>query len=245
MNNLNQETELRRQYKVEADEILFDNLNFDARMKERVLRSIQTEHKLSVWKKRFGQGRRKWIYSITTAGFVVIVFLSIIPNPGDWSKPSTLGNNEENPSVMHKVDDPSDTPIDDGTIPPTGQSWSLQTPEEAKERFGQGMLVPSYAPDNFTLRRIDAAGTEQAMAVKIIFTYASEDRSYMVIEDKRISPTVFAGYESVDINGIEGYVKSDETASDTELRWSADGVQYMIIGNITKEEIVKVARSLQ
>jgi hypothetical protein len=40
MNDLITDSELRRQYKSEVDEILFDDLNFDARLRERVHRNI-------------------------------------------------------------------------------------------------------------------------------------------------------------------------------------------------------------
>jgi hypothetical protein len=247
MNELKADTELRRQYKSELDEILFDDLNFDARLKEGVRRHIHPGLKRSVLNEWFGQGRRKWTYGAAVA-VLAIVLLMTTPSLQDLLQPSKSENIENINSIKLEVDNPIKTPLGEGITSPTVQLWSAKTNvEEAAKWFGHGMLIPLYIPNGFTLHQINASGPKKEMAMKVIFTYSSADQLYSVFEDKNqnMAPNVFGGYETVDINGTKGHVKSDASVLDTELQWTVDGVQYMISGQISKEEVMKVAKSLK
>jgi hypothetical protein len=246
MNELKADTELHRQYKSELDEILFDDLNFDARLRERVRRHIHPELKRSVLKEWFVQGRSKWTYGAVVA-VLATVLLMTAPSLQDLLKSSPNEIAKENNSIFQTVDDPSNNVMGGDITSLPVHSWSAKTVDEAGKRFGQGMLVPSYIPNGFTLHQINTSGTKKEIAMKVIFTYSSADRLYSVIEDKNknMAPNVFDGYETVDINGTKGHIKSDASVLDTELQWTVDGVQYMISGQISKEEVMNVAKSLE
>jgi hypothetical protein len=246
MNDLNADTVLRQQYKLEVDEILFDDLNFNARLREQVRSQIQPERKRSVLKEWFSQGRRKWTYG-AVAAVLATVLLMTAPSLKDLLQQSPSGNVDKINAIMNEVDDLPNTLMGNDITSPTMQSWSVKTVEEAGKWFGQGMLEPTYTPSGFTLHQINASGMKKEMAMKVIFTYSSADRLYSVIEDKNknLAPNVFGGYETVDINGIKGHLKSDASVLDTELQWTVAGIQYMISGQISKDEVMNVAKSLE
>jgi hypothetical protein len=246
MNELKADTELHRQYKSELDEILFDDLNFDARLRERVRRHIHPELKRSVLKEWLGHGRRKWTYGALVS-VLAIVLLMTAPSLQDLLQPSPNENTKENNSILQAVDDPLNNVMGTDITSPPVQSWTAKTVDEAGKWFGQGMLVPSYIPNGFTLHQINASGTKKEMAMKVIFSYSSADRFFSIIEDKNknMAPNVFGGFETIDINGTKGHIKSDASVLDTELQWTVDGVQFMISGQISKEEVMNVAKSLE
>jgi hypothetical protein len=196
MNELKADTELLRQYKSELDDFLSDDLNFDARLRERVRRHIHPELKRSVLKEWFGQGRRKWTYGAVVS-VLAIVLLMTAPSLQDLLQPSPNENTKENNSILQAVDDPLNNVMGTDITSPPVQSWTAKTVDEAGKWFGQGMLVPSYIPNGFTLHQINASGTKKEMAMKVIFTYSSADRLFSVIEDKNknMAPNVFGGYE--------------------------------------------------
>ncbi len=246
------EQDLRQQLKSEADEILFENLHFDSRLKEQVIRSITAEEERIGIRKWFTHGRKKWLYGPVAA--VTIVGLLFVSSPEiqnmfvpsvkeDVNNPSTFhsGNQEEGPNTTMMGEIPGSLPI---------KTWSLQTAEEAKKVFGDGLFLPSYTPEQFTLNEIFASGVQMETATKIVFSYVSDELSFIVIEDKENVQNEFHHFKTININGINGFLKSTESdergnalTEDSELHWFAGGVHYTIAGNISEKEVIKVAES--
>jgi hypothetical protein len=98
-------------------------------------------------------------------------------------------------------------------------------------------------------------------AEKVVLSYAAGERSFIIIEQKSSEKEGFLNFETIDINGMEGYLKPEigdsdglpenggkETRTeiaDTELHWFKDDVHYSISGMITQEDAIKVARSMK
>jgi hypothetical protein len=246
MNDQKVDLQLQLHYKLEVDEILFVDLDFDDQLREQVRRHIQPELKRSFSRDLFGQARKNWTYS-AIAAVIAVVLLMATPLMQDMLQSFSSETAQEINSNIDAVDVTPKPLMVDTNPSPSIKSWSVKTFEEAEKWFGQGMLVPSYLPGNFILYQINASGIKQDTAMKVIFTYSSDDQFFSIIEDKNqnIMPNTFIGYEAVDINGIKGYVKSDAGALDTELQWTVDGVQYMISGQISKEEVIRMAKSLK
>src|SRR5690625_4637289 len=87
--------------KKEADHILFEELSFDDRLKEKVREKIKTENQSNVSNRKWWQ--KKWSAQIAAASIVVIVTSLSFFQLGDPSEP-IAGENEqiidESPSVL-------------------------------------------------------------------------------------------------------------------------------------------------
>lgn len=77
------------------------------------------------------------------------------------------------------------------------------------------------------------------------YTYA--ERSYLAIVEKTLFEFEPQGFELVNINGAEGFLKTEGSAEsvNTELQWYVGDYHYMVSGLLSAEEAVKVAKSFK
>ena len=132
------------------------------------------------------------------------------------------------------------------------KKWAIGTLDDAKIDFGRSFIIPTYIPQDYKLDQINASGFEEEKASKIVISNFSRDQSFIIIQEKTQIESEFDNYEKVDINGTIGLLKSNasidmenEDSINTELHWSKNEIQYSIIGLITKEEAIKIARSMK
>jgi hypothetical protein len=247
-----------RQYKTEADESLFENLHFDFRMKEQVMQRVLAEQKQLTFKKQFHRNWRKWIYSMMVAAAITGFILVATPLlEDDIAQPPVQGE------ITPLSDPPEDIPmilkgdsvgpmVDNGQTDPAMQTWLLETTEEARMWFGDSMALPSYTPAAFELDTIHATGHEEGIAAQVTFSYVSENRSFVFSQQKQNKATEFHDFETIDINGIDGFLTTSTSNSEetefnvvTEIQWFEDEIQFTVVGLISEDEALRVARSIQ
>jgi hypothetical protein len=109
----------------------------------------------------------------------------------------------------------------------------------------QGLfLEPGYAPPGFTLDSVSVSGEGEYARAELVFTDGK--RAYLITEEKTPLSLTFEGYKSVDINGRQGYVKSNGGELPyTEVHWTEQGVHYAVTGSISEEDAIKVAISMK
>jgi hypothetical protein len=225
---------LKKSYKSEADEVLFQDLNFDPRMKDKILRSLHPPLKQKAPGGWFNHNRMKWIYgSMTAAAAIVVLFIALpmVNYPPSSSAPPIIN---------------SATPLTtfvDGPSPAQMKKWKLPNVTEAKAVYGEGLYLPSYTPDAYVNDNIDAYGTANDVVSKVVFSYTTENSSYDLVVEKKGSLEAVVNDEKIQINGVTGYIHSDEIG--TTLFWVLDDSLYSIIGMLPREEAIRVAQSIQ
>lgn len=256
-----------KDFKKMADEVMMD-LNVTESMKERVVQRC-------VPKRRFPAGRLIATAACGALILGILNFSGVLqfnkqPVQQEDQGPSifsaTDGMNESYPEQTAPGQaepgqpEPGQPEVNIMNEPAALKDWMPGSAEEAGRSFGDGFLKPGFIPEGFRQDSIFASGTGYADADKIILSYTAEDRTYMVIEQKTVYAGGFENYEAVDINGTEGFMKPDKQGSgdgldaggaesaiipDTEVHWFRDGVRYSVAGLITREDALKVARSMK
>jgi hypothetical protein len=223
---------LKKAYKLEADEVLFHDLNFDSRMKEEIMRSIQPATRRTASGGIFGQKRMRWIYRSATAAAAIIALVIALPML-------------ERPSSSSPPPIESATPLNTTFIEgPSATKWKLPNVKEAQKTYGEGLHLPSYIPDAYVNDSIDAFGTASGDVNKVVFSYMTDNSSYALTIEKRGSLEAVVSDEKIQINGVTGYIHSDEHIG-TTLFWAVDDNLYSIVGMLTREETIRVALSIQ
>ncbi|WP_071394697.1 hypothetical protein [Bacillus tuaregi] len=223
--------------KEEADQLLFHQLEFTDQMKEKVRQkskegSTKRFFVLTKWKKRM-------LMMTSAAAVMVLIFISTM----------TIRNTE-------KIDSPNELNIfmeeaENSQIAadlPAINNWTLEGLEKVKHSFPEAVLIPTYIPEPFTIGEIHASGPNQGEANQVVITNIFEDQSYLVIIEKLIPGlNESQGFEQVDINGVNGLMRTEDGNDymDTEVRWVLDDYQYLVIGALSPEEALKVARSFE
>ncbi len=226
---------LREHYKSEIDENLFDGLQFDSRMKERIRSGIYSEAKRSALKGWFGWRRVKWIYGSVTVAAAVLFLLIVLPmfqtSPSSNPPPIDSGITLNTPFIG----DP---------LVETFEKWELHSAEEAEEAYGKGLRLPAYTPDSYINDKIVAYGASGGPINKVVFRYyADNTHNYALSVENNASIETFANDEKILVNGVTGYIHSDAIIG-TTLFWMVDDNLYSIIGSLTREETLKVAESI-
>jgi outer membrane lipoprotein-sorting protein len=120
------------------------------------------------------------------------------------------------------------------------------TLDEALEQAGFPLRVPTYVPEPATL--IDVL----AMEGGIVLRYDHATVSFTIVqrlaaeEDReRVLGLEALPQESLTVRGQAATLFADEGAGKSLLTWAEDGVDITIAGDISRDEILKVAESLQ
>lgn len=121
-------------------------------------------------------------------------------------------------------------------------------PEEAKKAFGEALLLPEFIPEGFTLNSINTSKDAAQSLNNIIFTYMRGRQEFKIEEGKAGPDKGFQDYQTVEINGSTGYVKSNGLGDEnlhTVIHWSANGFDYSVTGRITENEAIEIAQSMK
>ncbi|MET3695751.1 uncharacterized protein DUF4367 [Bacillus oleivorans] len=220
-----QKHDLRYKFKSEADQALFQSIDFTSKMKEDIRREIDSK-------------KRRWNHPISFLAAAAILCFSLLTfsyfTMSDHAKPENNPKPEEPNTLIGNEDEDILNPI----AGPERETQELNSPEEAKEVLGEAILLPAYIPKGYSLEHVQTLGEK-----KVIMTYLSGDQSYLIIIENAENQQPFVNYEKVQIQNTTGYLY--ETEYDSELHFYADGFHYMISGLISKEEVIKVAEGLQ
>jgi hypothetical protein len=221
---------LREHYKSESDEFLFNEVHFDSRMMAEVRSKVQTATKQTTRSGRFDQRRMRWMYgtigTMMVAAAMILLFI-------------TLPSLDTPPSSQPPID--SVAPLNSPLIVDDSQRV-LQNAEEAKSLYGEGLHLPSYTPKAYLNNRIVAFSTTKDGVSKVDFTYATDNKNYILSVEKNASLEPFMNDEKIEINDVTGYIFSD--ANLTTLYWLIDDNLYSITGMLPREETLKIARSI-
>jgi hypothetical protein len=126
----------------------------------------------------------------------------------------------------------------------------IESLEAARDEFGEGFLVPAQLPEGFRLESIHAYG-EKGEASQIILAYASEDKSFLVIEEKTETRLQVENARKVELQGETGYLNpgfpQDQQPDPVmnELHWYVNNVHYSVGGLISEQETVEIALSMK
>ncbi|NPE27831.1 outer membrane lipoprotein-sorting protein [Methanococcoides sp. SA1] len=125
------------------------------------------------------------------------------------------------------------------------------TLEEAQDKADFHILLPSYVPDGYELDHaslFDNSGFASGSQVlqRVTLVYINDDSQLHITEVFYESgfpgPTEFSGSESVDVNGSPG--EFVEVYGNKMLRWDVDDIELIISASLNKDDIVKVAGSM-
>lgn len=230
----NDDLELRKLYKSEAEQYLFDGLQFDGRLKERIKSGIQSESKPTFSGKGIHSLRKRWIYGVmaATAAAIILVAAPQMPTTAP----------EEDPPFNTFLDTENPGLVDDTNL---GITMTPQSIEEAQSQFGEELRLPAYVPQSFELQKeIAAYGAVEGKVDKVTFSYSTGSQTFLYTVDKNASVEVFSGYEKLELNGVTAYIDS-VSESYTALYWVMDNRLYSILGDLSREEALNVAKSVK
>lgn len=216
-------------FKEEADRVLFENMDFHHELKEKV--RIQTRNLTPKKSNRIKNFLP--VVSIAAVLLLAIVSTTMLKEKNDAANQMNTFVGEQENSNM----------ITESAL----KSWQVDTVEEIKALFPEQVLVPTYTSAPFTLESIHASGISREEVYQVVINYQMQDQFYSVIIEKSISDIEPQGFQIVDINGLKGFLKMEETDEflNTELIWDLNGYHYVVNGYLSAEEAVKVAKSFQ
>ena len=135
-------------------------------------------------------------------------------------------------------------------VPPAGvrvvrADWSIAetTLADAQQMVAFSLLQPSYRPSGLSLRSVNRSGSTDT--VSIIFEYTNGKGVSVTLTESALQPDApsLAGTRRTDYNGRTYEVIQSEDYS--ILNWSATGVAFNLTGNLSLEEMRKVADSVR
>ncbi len=114
------------------------------------------------------------------------------------------------------------------------------TLDEARQAVNFTVFVPEYLPDGYALDRITVFEFDETKSVSINYKKGDEMLSFFESNQSRFASKDKS--EVVKINGIDArYMDTDFGRS---LSWAWKGTEIAISGTISKEELIKVAESV-
>lgn len=231
-----------RDFKNIADDIMKD-IKVDEDLKKKTLNKCLKKKKRPINK-----------VLIVAASFLLIIGIANISNILPLKNQEDQDITPEN-NLMMSVDNTESTPESSGNNILSAEeekSWGIDTLDNAKIDFESTFIIPTYIPQDYELEKINAYGSEEGKAYKIILNYFLEDKSFMIIQEKGQMENEFVNYEEIDINGAIGFLnknisedRKNEDSMNIELHWFKNEVHYLINGLITQEDAIKVARSMK
>jgi len=135
---------------------------------------------------------------------------------------------------------PEPTPEQTGRVTPLRAS----TPEQAQDRFGSYIRIPAYVPEGYTFQYALFYGKAEGQTSQV-YTRGNEGFRIRVIfpPDKPCPELLTGNATQVAIDGTTGtYVVGE---GENQLRWHDENFSYCITGLLSKEEMVKVAASME
>lgn len=180
---------------------------------------------------------------------------------------SNINNNDNTTTSLPESNDTTDYPVENKNLESedkTAAANPTESPEETKtaspdmlslanaqDYFGGNISMPSYIPENFALTNIHIPeDTETGKTITIDYSNP-ENKYFKLIQSKELSYNSFnISGEKVSINDkIQGYIYiyNDPTVSDSpivQIWWTKDNIEYTICGNISKDSILSIAKSI-
>lgn len=230
-----------RDFKNIADDIMKD-IKVDEDLKKKTLEKSLKKNNIPI---------RKVL--IPAACFLLIIGIVNIPHILSLKNPKIQTEYTDN-NIISSVDETESAPEDSNIniLSSEEKYWVINTFDDAKRNFGDVFLIPTYIPEDYNIEEITASGLKEGSASKIIINYFLENKSFLITQEKIQIENELVNYEKVDINGTIGLLKENilisnkyENTINTELYWSKDGINYSITGLITKEDAIKIARSMK
>lgn len=230
-----------RDFKNIADDIMKD-IKVDEDLKKKTLEKSLKKNNMPI---------RKVL--IPAACFLLIIGIVNIPHILSLKNPKIRTEYTDN-NIISSVDETESAPEDSNIniLNSEEKYWVIDTFDDAKRNFGDVFLIPTYIPEDYNIEEITASGIKEGSASKIIINYFLENKSFLITQEKIQIENELVNYEKVDINGTIGLLKENilisnkyENTINTELYWSKDGINYSITGLITKEDAIKIARSMK
>lgn len=230
-----------RDFKNIADDIMKD-IKVDEDLKKKTLEKSLKKNNMPI---------RKVL--ILAACFLLIIGIVNIPHILSLKNPKIRTEYTDN-NIISSVDETESAPEDSNIniLNSEEKYWVIDTFDDAKRNFGDVFLIPTYIPEDYNIEEITASGIKEGSASKIIINYFLENKSFLITQEKIQIENELVNYEKVDINGTIGLLKENilisnkyENTINTELYWSKDGINYSITGLITKEDAIKIARSMK
>lgn len=122
---------------------------------------------------------------------------------------------------------------------------ALGSVEEAKTAFGSNLLVPRAAPEGFTLSKMESVGEANKPARDVIFTYVSDsgDKSVTFVASRMPASFPAEMFTPAKVGDADGFVFAQPEL--TELFWTKDGVQYSVTAQLSGEDTMKFAESVE
>jgi hypothetical protein len=220
-----------RDFKKIADEAMFD-INVTDEMMDKVLKKGTSSKRLT----------GKPLYRLAAMAACGIMIYGIIHFTG-MLRPNVIDMQQDDQPGIFSANQPEGAGPEIGIRSEPGiQQWQPASPEEAAESFGEGFLIPSYIPEGFQPADIYASGTAAEGTDSVVLNYLGGDRSFHIMEQRSEEAWKFPGFETIDINGADGFVNSLEQF--TEVYWYGDGVQYSVSGALTRDEAIMTARAM-
>ncbi|MEY8000717.1 DUF4367 domain-containing protein [Clostridium sp. Mt-5] len=105
--------------------------------------------------------------------------------------------------------------------------------------FGSNVSLPSYVPEGFKLdSMVVPQNAEEEKIIDIKYTNA-DDKYFNLIQSKKLSPNISG--EKIDINETTGYISTEDII---KITWIKNNIQYTLYGNISKDSIISIAKSI-
>jgi hypothetical protein len=220
---------LRQQFRKESDEMLFSNMEMSEQLKRKIRQEAAAE-------KAGRKSKLAKLWKVAAVGLAAAVAIVVaIPLLGTPSAPAPVDNTTENVSP----------PLTNGGIAGSELSQltttTLGSIEEAKASFGEGLLLPSFVPNGYTLTEIAAVGMPDQPARDIIFTYTSGEHTVTFSVSRMASAYPTELFTKTKVGEVDGFVF--EQPNMTELFWTMEDVHFGITGSIAGDEALKMALS--
>lgn len=220
---------LRHQLRKESDDMLFNQMELNDQLKQRIRQQAVAEKA----RRRF-TFPKAWVMG-TVAMVAAIMIIAGFPMLQQPTDPAPAENLVES------------LPPSSGDIVGSELSQlittSLNSVEDAKAAFGPSLLVPNVAPEGFTLSEIVSVGMEGEPVRDVIFTYVSGEKTTTFTANRNPASFPVDMFRQTQVRGIDGFVF--EQPEFTELFWMESGIQYSVIGQLSVDQAMEVAESIE
>ncbi|HJV32125.1 MAG TPA: DUF4367 domain-containing protein [Bacillales bacterium] len=224
-------------FKAEADKTIFMNIQFTEEMKENVRMKVKHSNK------RSQASLNKFWLSFTAIAAVAVISIVSLSTMFAGNERSDLNKSRTNEMSTLSSKESENSNLIAGA--PEIKVWEINSLSEVKQLF-PGVILPTYNAESFQQKTIKLSGENENEPNSVIFTFALKDKSYIVTVEKDDDQLKPVGLEHVDINGLTGYLSSEDNGQEiTEIHFYTAGYHYMINGLISSEEALKIARSFK
>ncbi|MGO4549357.1 hypothetical protein AB4Z29_31730 [Paenibacillus sp. 2TAB23] len=220
---MDRDHELHQQFREESDKMLFSGMEMGEQLKRKIRQEAAAEKAGRKWKLA-----KSW--KVAAVGMAAAVTILVaIPLLGTPSTPAPVDSTTQSSGGIADSDMTKLTTMTLGSI------------EEAKASFGEGLLLPSFVPEDYTLTEMAAVGMLGQPARDIIFTYTSGEHTVTFLASRMASVYPADLFTKTKVGKMDGFVF--EQPGMTELFWTMEDVQFGVTGSIPGDVAMKMALS--